>query len=480
VDWNPSHFLDTAEMTHALAIAYDWLYHEWSQDQRQVMCQTIVTHGLEPALEAYSGGSWWPRAENNWNQVCNGGIGMGALAIADERPDLAAEILHQALQSLPRAMGYYAPDGAGTEGVTYWDYGTRYNVLFLSALETALGTDYGLSEIDAFDLSGGYQMYMSGADRMAFDFGDCGLRRMSTAQHFWMGRRYDMPQYSWFRYSELAHPDRSGGVLDLLWLDDSARDYDITTLPLDRHYRKAECMSMRSAWDDPDALVVAVQAGQNRDGAHRHLDLGSYIVEALGERWVIDSGVEREAYQRHRNKRQRWEFYRVRAEGHNTLVINPDGGPDQALDAFAAIEPSFSPNPTATVDLSQAYAGRARRVRRTLSTIDRAYVTVVDEVQADAPVEVWWFLHTEAEVTLDEDRTTAALRQRGKQVSVRIDRPATARFQVVEARPLPTSPDPAVQARNEGRRKLAIHLEGVTDLELAVRIEPVWGTGLGR
>ena len=23
-DWNPSHFLDTAEMTHAFAIAYDW------------------------------------------------------------------------------------------------------------------------------------------------------------------------------------------------------------------------------------------------------------------------------------------------------------------------------------------------------------------------------------------------------------------------------------------------------------------------
>ena len=25
-DWNPSHFLDVAEMTNALAIGYDWLY----------------------------------------------------------------------------------------------------------------------------------------------------------------------------------------------------------------------------------------------------------------------------------------------------------------------------------------------------------------------------------------------------------------------------------------------------------------------
>ena len=33
-DFNPRHFLDTAEMTHALAIAYDWLYDHWSEPQR--------------------------------------------------------------------------------------------------------------------------------------------------------------------------------------------------------------------------------------------------------------------------------------------------------------------------------------------------------------------------------------------------------------------------------------------------------------
>ena len=26
-DWNPSHFLDTAEMSHAVGLGYDWLYH---------------------------------------------------------------------------------------------------------------------------------------------------------------------------------------------------------------------------------------------------------------------------------------------------------------------------------------------------------------------------------------------------------------------------------------------------------------------
>ena len=52
-DWNPSHFLDTAEMTHAFAIAYDWLYHEWSDDQRRAIHAAIVRHGLTPGLTSY-------------------------------------------------------------------------------------------------------------------------------------------------------------------------------------------------------------------------------------------------------------------------------------------------------------------------------------------------------------------------------------------------------------------------------------------
>jgi len=474
-DWNPAHFLDTAEMTHAVALAYDWLYDGWTPAQRKIMREAIVSLGLEPAMQVYRDGGWWAAGENNWNQVCNGGIGIGALAIADEVPELAARILYESTNSIPRAMRYYAPDGAGTEGVTYWDYGTRYNVLYLSALESALGTDFGLSEIEGFAISGTYQMYISGADGMAFDFGDCGLRRVSTAQHFWMGQRYKRPEYSWFRYRELARPDSEGTVLDLLWFDPSGREYDPSQLPLDRRYRVAEVMSTRSAWGDPQALILGLEAGQNRDGAHRHLDLGSFIFEALGERWIVDSGTEPEAYQRHRNKRERWEFYRLRAEGHNTLVINPDGGPDQELSGFAEIEPQIrQDHVTAKIDLSDAYAGRARQVQRTFDVIDRRYLVIADHVEADAPAELWWFLHTEADVLLSQGDQVATLQQNGKQVTVTLAKPADAAFEVMDAQPLPSSPNPELQASNEGRHKLAIHLQHVTELDLLVEIRPQW------
>ncbi|HID57468.1 TPA: DUF4962 domain-containing protein, partial [Candidatus Poribacteria bacterium] len=88
-DWNPRHFLDTAEMTHAFAIGYDWLYDFLSEDEKRMIREAILENGIYPAMKVYEGRGWWARCNHNWNQVCNGGIGIGTLAIAEEIPDLA-------------------------------------------------------------------------------------------------------------------------------------------------------------------------------------------------------------------------------------------------------------------------------------------------------------------------------------------------------------------------------------------------------
>ena len=101
--------------------------------------QAMVEKGLKPALKLYRARSGWTRVHHNWNQVCNGGIGMGALALADVEPQLAGEILHDALESIQLAMAEFAPDGAWKEGPGYWNYATSYNVVFLAGLQTRPG-----------------------------------------------------------------------------------------------------------------------------------------------------------------------------------------------------------------------------------------------------------------------------------------------------------------------------------------------------
>jgi hypothetical protein len=460
-DWNPAHFLDTAVMTCAVAIGYDWLWDQWTPPQRARLREAIVTLGLKPAMKVYQAKNGWHRVDYNWNQICNGGIAIGALAVAEDEPEIASKIVANALASVPRAMRAYAPDGAGKEGAGYWAFGSQYNVMLLASLESALGTDFGLGWIDGFRQSGDYQIHMSGAGRMSFDFGDCRHYALSTPQHFWMGKRYGIPRYSWFRHQELRG-GTGGGVWDLLWFDPEAADAALSELPLDRYFAGAECVAMRDSWVDTRGFTVAMQGGSNR-WTHRHYDLGSFILEAGGVRWIIDSGKEGETYQRHVNKQLREDFYRVRAEGHNTLVIDPDKGPGQSPDGQAAFA-EFVSNPKGAgvaLDLTAAYKEQAESVRRTFQLERGHWFAVTDEVQCSEPSEIWSYFHTQADVKLDPDKRKATLTQSGKSLVVLLVSPDDATFEVLQALPGPASPQPAKQASNDGSRKLAVRLQGV-------------------
>ena len=169
-DWNPSHFLDCAEMTHAVALGYDWLFNFWSPEQKKILQDAIVQKGLNPALEVYDKEAGWHKGNINWNQVCNGGISIGALAIAEHIPEIASKILSTAIESIQLPMKAYEPDGGGFEGPTYWDYGSRYNVFFLDALENSLGTDFGLGSFEGFRRSGDFQIQLSATNLMCFNF----------------------------------------------------------------------------------------------------------------------------------------------------------------------------------------------------------------------------------------------------------------------------------------------------------------------
>lgn len=442
------------------------------------MQTAIIEKGLKPGLDVYTGKAdtnAWHQNKNNWNQVCNGGLSIGAIVIADQDPDLAKTILEHAIKSIPLPMHHFAPDGAGVEGVTYWDYGARYNILFLASLETALGTDFGLSGIPGFEESDEYQMYISGISRQSYNFADCGSRRMGTPMHFWMGRKFNRPDYSWFRHSELVGGHQDANVLDFLWYDESGKDFDPETLDLDKHFREADVASMRSSWTDPNAIALGIQGGANVNlGMHRHADLGTFFVEALGERWIMDFGTEPEAYQRHRNKREKWEFYRIRAEGHNVPLLNPGEDAGQKLDAVAPIISfrSSKENATAVVDLSDAYAKTSNRLIRTFEMEDRERIVVTDEIENNDHADFWWFLHTQADIELHFSLREAILTQNGKKLKVKIeDGPSLAEFDIMEATPMSTSPTPD-QADNSNTRKLMVHIADILRFSLVVSFTP--------
>ncbi|HQH73332.1 MAG TPA: DUF4962 domain-containing protein, partial [bacterium] len=175
-DWNPSHFLDTAEMSHAFGIAYDWLYQGLSPEERARIRTALIEKGIGAYLNGFETGAWWTKATHNWNQVCHGGVGVGALAIAEEIPDQAAEVIRKAVETMPRALRGYAPDGGWDEGPGYWHYATEYTVYFLASLQSALGTDFGLSRQEGMDNAGQFRIDFQGPIGLCFNYADAGSR----------------------------------------------------------------------------------------------------------------------------------------------------------------------------------------------------------------------------------------------------------------------------------------------------------------
>jgi hypothetical protein len=471
-DWNPSHFLDTAELTHAFAISYDWLYDQWSPAQRTTIVNAIVHLGLEPGLRAYEGlaaSNTWPRVNHNWNQVCNAAMVMGALAIADEQPRLADTIVTAALHSVPTALASYEPDGATPEGPTYWDYGTGYTTLMLDSLQSALGRDDGLGQRPGLLAAADYAVHIVGPSGRPFSFADNSPDETLSPLPLWWFARHTTDMAVGKLARQLARPQ----PYDILFArPEDFAPIDLTAMPLDKYWRGAEVVTMRGRWNDPDATFVGFKAGTNGVN-HGHLDLGTFVVEALGETWAVELGSDRYNLPDYFGRR-RWNYYRLRPEGHNTLVVSPDSaGPEQAPRAHTAIT-RFVSEPSrafAIADLSNAYAPGASVVRG-VALRQRRDVLVEDQLHFASPTAVRWFMHTRAEIALSKDGRSAELTQNGKHFYVTVLAPEAVRFAIVEARPLPTSPDPHGQDTNAGVRKLVIEVPPVEDARIAVLLSP--------
>ncbi|MCD8165151.1 MAG: heparinase II/III family protein [Bacteroides sp.] len=334
-DWNPEHFLDVAEMTMAFSIGYGWMYDFLSPQSRQIIRRAILEKGLLPSLdERYNG---FLEKTNNWNQVCHTAMAYGAIALMDEEPGLALQLIERVVEGIRVPMNNYAPEGAYPEGYGYWHYGTTYNVMLLAVLDKLYGTDFGLSEIPGFMRTPEYVLHMVGPTSLPFNFGDSGGRMRLNTSLFWFARkkgdaallRYECRQlletesYDYEEYRRmLPSVFVLGAGLPLSQIPDPS-----STLFVARN--DAPVVLMRSAWRD-DAMYVAIKGGSASSNTHTHLDAGSFVMDAMGERWVVDLGpqdyhsLEAEGLNIWDNSEggSRWSIYRYTNFTHNVITLN--------------------------------------------------------------------------------------------------------------------------------------------------------------
>ncbi len=419
----------------AVSIGYDWLYDRLSPQSRSIIKEAILKKGIEPSLDPKNNS--WLRVEHNWNQVCNAGMCYGAMAIYEDQPELAKQIINRGIDAVAIPMKDYSPDGGYPEGYGYWGYGTSFNVMLISALDKLFGNDFGLSAQPGFLKTAGFLENMTGPSGKSFNYSDAGEGGGLEPAMFWFASKLKDPSLLWVERSRLLN-DGSGKQVKnrllpavLLW----SHGIHLNSIAPPKKTMwtgegKNPVALMRTSWTDPNAIYVAMKGGSVSVN-HAHMDVGSFVMDADSVRWAMDFGMQE--YESLESKglqifgrtqdAQRWTVFRYSNLVHNTITVN---GQQQRVTGYAPITGSSSAASfmDAITDLTAVYKGAVAKANRGIAIVDQQWVVVRDEIQAlDTPTTIRWTLLTPASVKITGENT-AALTKDGKKLFLRVQSPA--------------------------------------------------------
>lgn len=458
-DWNPSHFLDVAEMTAGLAIGYDWLYDELPTSSKEIIAKAIENKGLNEALDEKK--CWWLRVDMNWNQVCNAGISLGALALFENDPAASASLLNRALQSIKLPMTVYKNNGAYPEGYNYWIYGTANNVMLIDMFEKTFNSDFGLLEMQGFMKTAAFEQQLEGPMTAEFDipieksienekvnmisqsfsFGDSGYTTKVLPVMYWFASKNNESSLLWNEVRKLKRDLKSKTVsltkdytLPFLLVWGNKINLKKLTVPTERMFvaqGKGAMAVMRTSWDAPNAIFLGVKAGTEIH-THAHMDAGSFVMDANGVRWAMDFG--KQDYESLESKgidlfkmtqeSPRWDVFRLNNLAHNTLTIN---NKRHWIAGVSTIDNPIEKEGlmSVTSDISSFFPTDVKKVERTFSIIDNKYVQIQDRIiSADIQDTIRWNMLTTA-IPQIKNNKTILLKQNGKELLLTIEGDAT-------------------------------------------------------
>ena len=411
-DWNPSHFLDVAEMSMAVAIALDWTAGKLPKSTIELAKTALIEKGIKPSWPENGRNPGWAYGTNNWNQVCNGGMIAAAIAIAEEDPDLAAKTIHRALDGLPHSLVEYMPDGVYPEGSTYWSYGTSFSVTTAAMLESAFGTDFGHFEYPAFKESAVFRVLMNAPSGWYYNFADCGDKRGAQGDITlaWFGTKTG--NASFFEKERFLMPAEEMGKLSrlagaaLVWI---------------AQYEEKGAEKVPTAWKGEGANPVVVFTGGENDPHnyyfggkggrgmvnHGNMDGGSFIFELNGVRWSIDPGnqsyheLEKTGFDlwgRCQNC-ERWTLLTKNNYGHSTITINDSLHRTEGLVTLTDFKEGATPE--ATFDMSATLGILVESASRRFLKDSPTSILIEDDIQINENTkEIIWHMMTTADVEI--------------------------------------------------------------------------------
>lgn len=341
---------------------------------------------------ARSMSSYYVDNTNNWGNVCNANIALAAMCLLsfdetypttyDNRYDFSKvypkvptgktyrELTLEVLENKFWCLAYYAADaylwnGAYTESPSYWAYGTNELMYMMTSLYSITGQHYGILDSPGYDKTFMYAASMEAQlgnigndnyDFLTFAYNDCAENAtMVTGYFFTAALQLNQPKLTAIRLKHIR-ASKDLEFADLFLFRRAVLAMGEADATIDLEYCEPTCSLFvtRSDWE-PGGLFAGIIGGAGITN-HAHSDAGTWVYYNEGIAWIRDMGSESynvrsdtdypanneaadwDATNKVVKLHNRFRYYKLSTEGHNTLIITgrPDTLPYGHRVAYAA------------------------------------------------------------------------------------------------------------------------------------------------
>ncbi len=387
---------DTARI---MAAVYDWLYTGLDKPQRDRIRGAL----LEKAITRVRGNydyHWWAASYRcNWCGVCNSGLGLAALALMTEDPQLT-DVVAESYNRITRLFDEIGPDGGWQEGAGYWYYGTHTSAYFADAFKRLTGGKHNLFEHPRLkNNTVNFPVYCLIPPRKTVDFEDSGGNVVGSS-HFYnkLASETGSREAAWYRETMFG---QSNNLFDIIWPRSTVKAEPPKQPSI--HFRGIDWVIMRSDFTDQSKVMIATKAGMNDDPHHGHLDNGHFIVYWNGKGYISEPGHS--AYDEKFFDEARYDYPQASSVGHNVVFVNGElqmiakkkdtpwreGVGGKVLNFRTSATRDYT-----VMDLTNAYPKEELKGWRRHITLEKPNITVVvDEVRSAPGAEIEARFHSE-------------------------------------------------------------------------------------
>ncbi len=476
--WGDYQYIDNTQSATAVAICYDWLY-DWLSDEQKTELETALKEKhLDNVKIAYetdkiTGIARHLRGEHNHAVMNNCTMFMQALAICDDDISYSAYIMSENLKTLRQPFNAIYPDSGWREGVGYWGFVGPMIARMMLSMKSAFGSCLGYENVSYVTNIAYFPIY-AGSSEGSFIINDTNYVSPNTSFDKYILARLsgdkNLQKYS-LGNDSLSHPFFCLAYDPDIDLSDATSDISQN----DKHYTESGIVTMRSSWNNGQELFAAM-AVQKANSSHGHMNSGTIGFDALGERWITNTGGEDYSVDRYFYHPDRWQYYAVRAEGNSCVVINPseEGGQNPDSDDTIDTLVSAEGHSYAIADLTETYEGQVTSYKRGAGLFDnRRRFVLQDEMTLTEIGEVYSFINFyEADIEILNEGKEAVVSKNGKYLHVNINCNNPFSLEVMDSVPLPTSPNPEGQSSFPHLKKLVIKITDAQKVNLRVSMTP--------